>query len=269
LFQKSTGVIQSSDREGCFRTRLLKPHIIRLQTTSSTNTRAKEMLGDGAPQGTIVLAETQQAGRGRGGRQWFSPLGGLYFSILLDPVLSSEKTPLLGILSACSVASSLRIAGVTKASVKWPNDILVEEAKISGILTESVSAEGEVLGVVVGIGVNVNVDSEFLTQKLEWPATSVLKEVGHPVSPDDLLCHIVNEIDRLLSLVEQSQSFEPILELWRSLTSTLGRRVRIHEEGSIIDGLAMDIGGDGALIVETESGVVQVTIGDVSHLGPT
>jgi BirA family biotin operon repressor/biotin-[acetyl-CoA-carboxylase] ligase len=263
------GVIPSSNRVDCFRTKILNPHVIRLRTTSSTNTRAKKMFGDGAPQGTIILAETQHAGRGRGERRWFSPPGGLYFSILLDPVLSSEKAPLLGILSACAVVSALRVTGVGSASVKWPNDILVGEAKISGILTESVSVEGDLLGVVVGIGVNLNIEPEALTRKLEWPATSVLKEVGHPVSPDEFLCLIVNEIDRLLSLVVDDESFEPILDLWRSLTSTLGRRVRIHEEGAIIDGVAKDIGGDGALLVETEGGVIQVTIGDVSHLGPT
>ncbi len=250
----------------CFQTRVITPKVVWVDEVDSTNRLARDLLEEGSPEGTIVIAGKQSAGRGRAGRKWLSPEGGLYFTVILNPRLSNEKTPLLGLLSACAVASGLRELGVSKAAVKWPNDVLVEGMKISGILSESVTIGVEALAVLVGIGVNQNLSGADLPTYLEWPVTSVFDQLGHETSLGELLCGIVNAIDRLLLQVESSSSFDVVLDEWRSLSCTLGERVRAEEGGEVFEGLATDLASDGALLVETSDGTRRVVAGDLAHL---
>jgi BirA family biotin operon repressor/biotin-[acetyl-CoA-carboxylase] ligase len=237
-----------------------------LENAGSTNTEAKNLFLQGETEGLIVVAKRQSSGRGRKGRPWLSPIGGLYFSIILKPRLGKVNIPLLGLLGACSVFRGLTALGVKNVGLKWPNDVLVGHSKISGILSEAVSIGDETSGVVIGIGVNQNCPISDMPAGLQWPTTSVIDEIGKETSVRALLCSIVNEIDALLQIVESDLSFARVLDEWREVSSTLGTKVRIHEDGKTTDGVARDIGPDGALIVETEVGLVNVLLGDVSHL---
>ncbi|MHA2351718.1 MAG: biotin--[acetyl-CoA-carboxylase] ligase [Candidatus Thorarchaeota archaeon] len=250
----------------CFKTSVLNPRVKYVETVSSTNSEAKEFFLQGETEGFIVAARNQTAGRGRKDRTWLSPVGGLYFSIILQPRLGPENAPLLGFLSACAVARGLTELGVENVSLKWPNDVLIGDSKIAGILSEAVSTNDENVGIVIGIGVNQNCPVSDMPSGLEWPTTSVFDELGIETSIESLLCFIVNEIDTLLQVVEHESSFSSVLDEWREVSSTLGVKVRIHEEGKTTDGVAKDIRADGALIVETDDGLVNVLLGDVSHL---
>ena len=236
------------------------------ETVGSTNAVAKELVVRGEIEGLIVTAGRQTAGRGRKSRLWLSPQGGLYFSLVLEPRLGFENVPLLGLLGACAVARGLSSLGLKDVKLKWPNDVLIGQSKIAGILSEAVSIDNRTIGVVLGIGVNQNCPVADMPPGLKWPATSVIDELGVKTSTDALLCEIINEIDKLLQVVEKDGSFDRVLDSWSELSSTLGSRVRIHEEENIIDGLAKDIGPDGALIVETDEDLIHVLLGDVSHL---
>lgn len=248
----------------CFKTGILNPRVIVLETIESTSTEAKHLLTQGETEGLIILARTQTGGRGRKNRRWLSPKGGLYFSIILEPRLGDENTPLLGLLCACAVRRALFSLGVN-VQVKWPNDILVDDKKIAGILSEAVSIDNRTVGIVMGIGVNQNCPVSEMTE-LEWPTTSVIDEIGKKTSNESLLCDIVNEIDMLLQIVETNSSFSAVLEEWRKTSSTLGASVEIHEEDKITIGIARDISEDGALLVETENGLLRVIRGDVNHI---
>jgi BirA family biotin operon repressor/biotin-[acetyl-CoA-carboxylase] ligase len=237
-----------------------------LDSVGSTNTEAKSLFTQGETEGLIVIARSQTAGRGRKDRPWLSPIGGLYFSIILKPRLGTENVPLLGLLSACAVARSLNALGVKNVRLKWPNDVLIGQSKISGILSEAVSIGDEIVGIVVGIGVNQNCSVSDMPPGLQWLTTSIIDELGKETSTEALLCSIVNEMDTLLRVVETDSSFAAILDEWREQSSTLGVRVRIYEEGQTTEGIARNIGEDGALIVETEKGFVNVLLGDVSHV---
>lgn len=232
----------------------------------STNTEAKNLFTQGETEGLIVVAKSQSSGRGRKDRPWLSPIGGLYFSIILKPRLGNENIPLLGLLAACAVSRGLTTLGVKNVGLKWPNDVLIGQSKISGILSEAVSIGDETSGVVIGIGVNQNCPISDMPAGLQWPTTSVIDEIGKETSNEDLLCSIINEIDALLLVVERDSSFAKVLDEWREVSTTLGAKVRIHEDGKTTDGVARDIGADGALIVETKAGLVNVLLGDVSHL---
>ena len=237
-----------------------------MDSVGSTNTEAKNLIIEGETEGLIVIAKRQTAGRGRKERPWLSPIGGLYFSIVLRPRLGTENAPLLGLLGACAVSRSLNGLGVSRVGLKWPNDVLIGRSKIAGILSEAVYIGDDPAGVAIGIGVNQNCPVSDMPPGLQWPTTSVIDEIGEETSIEALLCSIVNEIDSLLQVVERDSSFAAVLDEWREVSSTLGARVRIHEDGMTTDGVAKDIGSDGALIVETEDGLVNVLLGDVSHL---
>jgi BirA family biotin operon repressor/biotin-[acetyl-CoA-carboxylase] ligase len=249
----------------CFTTDILKPRVILLESVVSTSTEAKTLLTQGEAEGTIVLAHTQTAGRGRKDRPWLSPVGGLYFSIILKTRLGNENAPLMGLLCACAVRRALHALGVN-VQVKWPNDILVDDKKIAGILSEAVSIDNETTGIVIGIGVNQNCPISEMPEGLQWLATSIVDEIGKETSNESLLCDIVNEIDSLLKVVEINSSFSAVVEEWRKTSSTLGRFVRVYEDGKATDGVARDIDEDGSLIVETDDGLVRVLLGDVHHL---
>ena len=233
----------------------------------STNAEAKKELLSGAEEGLIILAYSQTSGVGRKGRSWLSPKGGLYFSILLRPHLGLSSAALLNLLCACAVCKALRQLGVAYAKVKWPNDVLVQDAKISGILSEVVASPHE--GVVVGIGVNLNLPVSEMPAGLQWPTTSVIDELGVETPVLEMLCLIVNEIDSYLARVESTQSYAEMLADWKAMSGTLGRMVRIYEEESVIDGLAVDIAPNGALLVEAEGRLIEVLLGDVAHLRTT
>ncbi len=239
-----------------------------LDSVDSTNTVAKKLFSQNEPEGLIVAARSQTAGRGRKDRTWLSPMGGLYFSIVLKPRIGNEKTPLMGLLCACATRRALHAFGID-AKVKWPNDIVVEDKKIAGILSEAVSVDDELVGMVIGIGVNQNCPVSEMPSGLEWPPTSIIDEIGKETSIESLLCDIVNEIDSLLKIVETNSSFSAVLEEWRKTSSTLGMPVRVHEDGKFTDGVAIDIGEDGSLLVETHEGLVKVLLGDVHHLRPS
>ncbi|MFX1607113.1 MAG: biotin--[acetyl-CoA-carboxylase] ligase, partial [Promethearchaeota archaeon] len=127
-----------------------------MDSVGSTNAEAKEFFLQGETEGLIIVARAQTAGRGRKDRTWLSPKGGLYFSIILKPRLGPENAPLLGLLSACAVARSLMELGVGNVGLKWPNDVLIGQSKIAGILSEAVSNDDETMGIIIGIGVNQN-----------------------------------------------------------------------------------------------------------------
>lgn len=237
-----------------------------MDCVDSTNIEAKKLLIQGEGEGVIVTAGRQTAGRGRKDRTWLSPVGGLYFSLILHPRLEVENAPLLGFLGACAVARGLRELGVEDVSLKWPNDVLVKQSKIAGILSETVFLGSDTLGTVVGIGVNQNCPVSKMPPGLQWPTTSVIDEIGKTTSIESLLCSIVNEIDELLQSVEERKSFSGVLDEWRGLSSTIGSKVRVHEDGRTIDGRAKNIDSNGALVVQTENGFVSVLQGDVSHL---
>jgi len=233
----------------------------------STSDRAKELADAGAEHGVVVIAEAQTAGRGRCGRTWVSPARkNLYFSVVLRPDLPPARAAELTLVSSVAICDALRQAGVA-AGIKWPNDLLVSERKIGGILTELAAEPDQVQWVVVGVGVNVNARPEDFPEELRGEATSLLVERGQP-APRALFaaaCFTALEewIDR-----HAEEGFGVIRDAWRARTVTLGREVVVKADGREIAGIAEDIDDAGALLVRTTAGIERILSGDVALLRP-
>ena len=233
----------------------------------STNVTAMDLAQQNAPEGTVVLAEQQLRGRGRGERSWHSPPGvGVYCSIVLRPELSPAKTMLLTLMAAVAIAKAVSLETNLSARIKWPNDILINNKKVVGILLESRVGATGVEHAIIGFGINVNHTPADLSQELLLAASSLFIELGEPVDRSKLLSRILAEVEYLYERLQQGD-VAIVLEEWRHFSATLGRRVRILQRGELTEGVAVDVTEEGALLVRVEQdSLITVHAGDIEHL---
>ncbi|MFB6105701.1 MAG: biotin--[acetyl-CoA-carboxylase] ligase [Halobacteriaceae archaeon] len=221
----------------------------------STNDRARELAAAGESD-VVVLADEQTGGRGRLDRAWDSPPGGVWLSFVLRPTLPPARAPLLTLAAAVAVARAAREAGVD-ARIKWPNDVVVDDAKLAGVLTEMEGEADRVSWVVVGVGVNADVDPAALPPA----ATSLAAEAG---AVDRRVF-----VQRLLETFHEVRADpDAVLDAWRDHAATLGRAVRVETAGGVVSGEAVDVDASGALVVDTGTGRRTVHAGDCEHLRP-
>lgn len=224
----------------------------------STNERARTLADDGRSD-VVVVADRQTGGRGRLDREWTSPSGGVWLSLLSRPDIPPASAPLYTLVAAVATARAARGAGVD-ATIKWPNDVRVGDRKLAGILTEMEGEADRISWLVVGIGLNANVDPEDLPG--DQPATSLQSEVG-TVDRRAVVQTLLEEFWTL-----STADSEEIMAAWRELASTLGQRVRVETPRETVVGEAVDITAPGTLVVETENGQREITAGDCDHLRP-
>jgi BirA family biotin operon repressor/biotin-[acetyl-CoA-carboxylase] ligase len=226
----------------------------------STNDRARELAAEGR-EDVVVLADEQPGGRGRLNRAWSSPSGGIWLSILCRPTVPPADAPAFTLAAAVATTRAAREAGVD-AVIKWPNDVLVPDGegdtrKLAGILTEMEGEADRVSWLIVGIGVNANVDVADLVEG----ATSLRAETGD-VDRRAFTQRLLEEFHDLRTDLER------VVPAWREHADTLGRRVRVETPGGEVVGEAIDVEFPGTLVVETDEGPVRVTTGDCEHLRP-
>jgi BirA family transcriptional regulator, biotin operon repressor / biotin---[acetyl-CoA-carboxylase] ligase len=233
---------------------------------ASTNDEAHRLADAGARHGEVVLAEAQTRGRGRRGRTWLAPPGkSIALSVILRPLIPAARASEITLAAAVAVCEAARELGAATARIKWPNDVECEGRKLAGILTE-LRAEGEqTRHVVLGVGLNCGLLPEDFPEELEERATSLRIEKGEDV-PRALACaRLLERLDEWLAL-HDLEGFPPVRDRWRQLSSTLGRRVRVELEPGLVEGDAVDLAEDGALIVRTPDEVLtRVMAGDVTH----
>ena len=216
--------------------------IIYYDELESTMETAKQIAGKGAPHFTVVIAGRQTKGRGRLKRTWISQDGGLYFTIILRPYLPPFQSGKVNFMASVSLVRVLRAMYKIDAKVKWPNDILVNGKKITGMLSE-MEADSDLISFVnVGIGVNVNNDPS----REEPNATSIAKLLGKSVSRKELLAAFLDDFERRM----EKADYGKITDDWKKSTMTLGKNVRIITIKDQYEGKAIDIDEDGALIIE-------------------
>lgn len=246
------------------KTTKLGQEIAYFDVVGSTNNEAKKLAANGSPEGLVVVAEQQDSGRGRLARGWFSPYGkGIWLSVVLKPPFQPQDAPKCTLLAAVAVTKAIRQVTKVQCGIKWPNDILFAGKKLVGILTE-MSAEMDAINyVVIGMGINVNIEQADFPAELTEIATSLKLASGQTVARLDLLAAILEQLEQTY-LATVAEGFEPLLDEWRELSVTLGQSVNVIGFGEQFSGTAINIDEDGALLVETETGVRRVLAGDVS-----
>lgn len=236
--------------------------------TTSTNAVAMSLAAEGAPEGTLVAADSQTSGKGRLGRQWASPEGrNLYFSIVLRPAIPPSKAYLVTVMSSVALTAVIRREFGVAAGIKWPNDLLVNGRKLAGVLTEMKAETDRVESVVLGVGINVNWRNEDMPGEIRTIATSLSDSAGREISRLDLLAWFLEEMERLYCGA-QEMGFDAscLMEDWRGYSCTLGRAVRIRVFGKVLEGIAENVDDDGRLLVNTGKGIEVVSAGDLEIL---
>ncbi len=240
-------------------TDIIGKKVLFFEEVDSTNNKAKQIASE-EKEGTVVISEVQTSGRGRRGREWNSPKGGIYISFILKPNIPPERAPQLTLVSSLALAETLNsMDKKLDAKIKWPNDILIKGKKISGILTELSSDIEKINHIVVGVGVNLNTDKNALPET----GTSLKTEMGENVSIKLFLKLFLEHFD-LVYKEYITNGINKMIERWKFNSDTLGKKVKIIGMNETFEGLAKDIDENGALILKTGEKEIKVYSGDVS-----
>lgn len=242
------------------KTKVIGRKIIYYDEIDSTNQKAKEVAMH-EEEGTILIAEQQNAGKGRLGRSFFSPkYKSLLMSIILKPKIKPENATKYTLMTAVAIAKILHRMKV-KVGIKWPNDILYEGKKLIGILTESNIESTKINYIVIGIGINVNIKKEEFPNEVKEVATSMYEILSKEVSREEILIALLEEFEELYLNVD----FKSILNQWKEYNVTLGKQIKvipIAEE--TFNAKAIDIDEEGALKIETDKGIETFNAGEIS-----
>ena len=248
-------------------TKFIGKRVMYYPEIDSTNNQALKLFKIEIENGSVIVADHQTAGRGRRHRIWVAPAGkALLFSIMISRAGDPMKFPVYTCMAALAVAEAISNLYSLPVSVKWPNDVLINEKKVCGILTELANNKENQQGVIVGIGINVNQTLEELKFSVLMPATSLLIERQEFTPRGPLLREILRQFDSYYVDFLQGKT-EEILRRWKGLSTLLGHPVKIVTSQGEITGLAMDIESDGALVVRQNSGfLTRILSGDVEKI---
>jgi len=238
-------------------TEVIGHHVYIFDTVDSTNHVLARLAGRGAAEGTVVLAEAQTAGRGRHGAAWFSPEGAnLYASVLFRPRLAPRELPLFAPIASLALAEAVWLEGAP-ARIKWPNDVVVRGRKLGGVLVEAPVIEGRVVHVILGIGVNLNVDSAELTAALgptaAAAAVSLREALGHELDRNVFAAALLNRLEKWHQAFVRHGP-EAVRSAWQARDALRGRRLEARVGSETWVGRGRGIDASGSLVIEDDRG---------------
>ncbi len=234
------------------------------ERTESTNTDAKKVAAEGVVEGTVCVSEEQTGGKGRVNRGWASPYGkGIWFSLILRPLFPPMEAPKCTLMAAVALTKAFRKLGLEQVGIKWPNDILIGERKLVGILTEMQTSMEQIEYIAIGSGINISTTDADLPAELEGVSTSFARE-GVLVDRRQAFAVILKYMETQYEKVID-EGFESTLQEWKELSVTLGKEVQVREPSVTYTGYAENIDQDGNLLVRLPNGELsRVVAGDVS-----
>lgn len=226
------------------------------ESVDSTQKIAHRLAYDGAPEGTVVLAEEQLSGRGRMDRKWYSPkYSGIWMSVILRPNILPTNAPQLTLLTAVAVVQAIEEITALSPQIKWPNDILINGKKVTGILTELQAEADRVKTIIIGIGMNVNQKTDDFPENIRSIATSLSIEKGEYISRPAVIRAVLSNIEKLY-LLYLEKGFYPIKLMWESYAVSIGKEIVARTLSGNISGRALGITDEGVLMIEDERGNV-------------
>lgn len=236
------------------KTKRIGQKIEYMESCSSTQIIAHQLAQEGTPDGTVVLTEAQTAGRGRMARKWDSAAGkGVWMSVILRPDVVPQKAPQFTLVAAVAVVRAIEEVTKLHPKIKWPNDILLNGKKCTGILTELQSDADGIQALIIGIGLNINQDKEDFDPDVQNIATSLKMESGEPVSRQKLVQSLLYYME-IYTQMYIEEGFGMLKILWESYSTTIGHPVRARMTNQTLEGIAEGITDDGVLQLRTADG---------------
>lgn len=264
----SPDILTPEEIIGKLSTRFIGKKLIHFDTIDSTNMKAKELAALGEQDGAVIISEEQTAGRGRLGRHWISPkYKGIWMSIILRPEVNPMFASRVTLIAAAAVHNATCQCGI-KTLIKWPNDIVINNKKVCGILTEMSAELNKIHYLVIGIGINVNTDKSEFPDELSSSATSLKIESSKTIDRKELVCNILNNFELLYDEFIKDNSIKNSIDICRNNSVLLGKEVRIINGNKEIKAKALDINNEGELLIERDDGSIEALFsGEVSMRG--
>lgn len=262
MFLPLCAIVQSEDD-----VMIIGEEILHYDITDSTNNEAKRLCEKEVVHGRLIVADRQTLGRGRRGREWLSSNNdGIWMSYILKPDMDPMEASALTLVAAMAVARALTETAGLKVGIKWPNDIVCNDRKISGILTEMQSEDNKVRYVIVGIGINV--DTEFFPDELKGVATSVFIESGYKIPKSDIIRHVSIYLEKYYDEFLAAGGIARLKDDYEEMLVNLGRQVYADDGTAVMEYTAMGINEQGELVVRDANGNVKsIRAGEVSVRG--
>ena len=258
--KEKTEYLNSEEIQTDLDTEYVGKNLYIYKEVSSTNTVAKFLSKNNAENGTVVISEKQTGAKGRSGKSWESPLGGVWLSIIVNPIVDYSKLPLITLATGVAVAKTLERVGVENPEIKWPNDIMINGKKVCGILTEAVTKFNRIESVIIGVGIDANLNVTDFPEELQ-SGTTTLKEELHKEGNENLLIKIFFEEFEKINELFNSKEYEVILKEWRKRSYSIGKIVEVREPfNTYYDAYVLGISKEGALVVEKIDGTLEKVI---------
>ena len=241
-------------------TKTIGKELYLFKEVMSTNTVTKFLSENDVNNGTVILSEKQSGAKGRLGKSWESPLGGIWLSLVVKPNVDHSKIPMITLATGVAVVKTLERIGIENAEIKWPNDVMINDKKVCGILTEAITKFNSIESVIIGVGIDANFDVNVLSEELQEGTTTLDIELGHRVNENEIIRFFLEEFERIGILFEEG-GFERILKEWRKYSYSIGKIVEVREPFSkSYDGYVLGISREGALVVEKIDGTLEKVI---------
>lgn len=251
------------------KTKFIGQEIKHYESIPSTNAEGRRLAEEGVDEGTVVISEEQTQGRGRRGRAWSSPKGGIWLTIILRPKIPPSYAPVITLLTGIVCAKTIEKVTKLKPTLKWPNDVHIKGKKVCGILTELSSEPDMVKYALVGLGINANNKISDFPKELQAQVTTLITELKQPINRVDFFQNLLMEFERLYIPFTKDPivNIPKIIKSWCGISDTIGRDVKIETITGTIAGFATEISEDGSLIVVTKSGEKErIIAGDCIYL---
>ena len=251
------------------KTKVIGQKAYYFDSIDSTQNQALKIANEPENNGAVIIAATQTGGKGRTGRKWISPKGGIWFSIILHPKFDISITTLFPIASSLALSKAIENTFEITPELKWPNDLTIKGKKIAGILVDAAFESNKIESLVLGVGINFNVDIKAIKKTLKdtpnFYGVASLSEQNKKVKPIQLVQNFFVELEKIYELLNKKQT-KKIISEWTKRSSTLGKNVEINTTDGKIKGKATKIDEDGALIISNKNKTEKVIAGDIIHL---
>ncbi len=251
------------------KTSVIGQHAYYFDTIDSTQNQALKMADDPANNGTVIIAAKQTGGKGRSGRKWISPKGGIWLSIILQPKFDISITTLFPIASALALSNALEKTFKIFPELKWPNDLTIKGEKIAGMLVDVSLESNRIENLVLGVGINFDIDVKQIEKTLKgspnFYGVASLCEQKNKVKPIQLVQTFFVELEKIYDLLNTKQT-KKIISEWTKRSSTIGKKVELDTIDGKIKGKAIKIDYDGALLVSDNNKIIRIIAGDIIHL---
>lgn len=250
------------------KTSIIGNNIYYFDSINSTQTQALKMASELKNNGAVIIAKKQTGGKGRAGRKWLSPDGGIWLSVILHPEFDISVATLFPIASSLALSKAMEKCLGIKPELKWPNDITIKEKKVAGILVDASLESNKIENVVLGVGINYDVNLKEMERDLKntpnFYGVSSLKKFTKNTTPVNLVQSFLVEMEKIFDLLDQNQ-VKKIIKEWTLRSSTIGKNVQLNTNYGKISGKAIKIDDDGALVVSNKKNI-RVLAGDIIHL---